>query len=263
MRWLSRNDSRIRKLIEILEQIYGCRQRRQGLDLTQVIVLTVLSQNTTDVNSRRGYFNLLKEHPPAAGVPEEIKDSGWDIRVVDSAKELPPPDWKSVRKSDQKSLESAIAPAGLQKSKAATIRAVLDWQDNLPEEPGRYLADLPEDEGIKCLTEIKGLGVKTAAVVLMETTEADVCPVDTHVNRICRRLKLVEYDGPSREKLFGELQPLIPSGEGYNLHHNLLSFGRTICKARDPRCGDCPIKQICWDRRVRKEGEELKLKFPG
>ena len=226
-------------------------------------MLTVLSQNTTDVNSRRAYFNLLKKHPPSTGVPEEIEESGWDIRVVDSAKELPPPDWQSVRESGQDSLERTIAPAGLQKSKAVTIREVLDWQDNLTTDPGRYLADLPVEKGIKSLTEIKGLGVKTAAVVLMETTEADVCPVDTHVNRICRRLKLVEYDGPSREKLFWELQPLIPSGEGYNLHHNLLSFGRTICKARDPRCGDCPIKQICWDRRVRREGEELKLKFPG
>ncbi len=261
-RWLQRNDSRLVEILERLEQDYGRREREPDLDLLQVLVLTVLSQNTTDQNSRRAYLNLLKEFPPPDIQPVKTNKLLDSFRVVDSARELPAPDWAQIVSVSPKKIQSIISPAGLQASKTETIMALLQRVIGKGEAiiEGR-LDQLSAGEAIDRLTEVKGIGVKTAAVALMETGRKDICPVDTHVARITRRLKLVDYEGKNREIIFRRLQPLIPEGKAYNLHHNLLSFGREICTARSPDCEGCAFAYLCWDLRCRRGGEELLLKF--
>ncbi len=264
--WQQRNDSRLKLVLDILRDSYGRPQRCEGLDFLQVLVLTILSQNTTDLNAHRAYVNLLTVYSDRA-LPEAIIGplESSDIRVVDLARRLPAPDWTRVFGTPEKELAGRLAPAGLQLSKARTVKALLAW---VRKTPGfdfltvkDYFRESSAEAAIAVLIEIKGIGVKTAGVALMETSGADICPVDTHVNRICRRLKLVEYTGSSRTKVFWELRSLIPEGRAYELHHNLLSLGRQLCKARNPRCGLCPVSNLCWDFRVNGQNEERVLRF--
>ncbi len=262
-RWLQRNDSRLQAVLKLVKNKFGVVRRQEGLDLLQVTVLTVLSQNTTDVNARQAYIGLLEEFSNSSEEDyEELQTT--DIRVVDLAFELGRPDWERLAASSAERLAEAIAPAGLQQAKSRTILALLKKMDQLAEnfsDLQEIFEEFSHRQALELLTSVDGIGLKTAGVVLMETTRADICPVDTHINRICRRLRLVSYQGPSRDKLFWELQPLIPAGEAYQLHHGLLSFGRRICTARNPSCSSCPAARICWDLRVDRGGEDLQLKF--
>ncbi|MFQ5896100.1 MAG: endonuclease III domain-containing protein, partial [Nitrospinota bacterium] len=139
----------------------------------------------------------------------------------------------------------AIRPGGLGKQKAGRIRAFLRWlKESRGELSLEFLRKKEPEEALKLLTPHKGVGVKTVYVMLMGAAGKDVFPVDVHIHRIARRLGLI---GPrtTPEKAHWELAPLVPKGKAYSLHLNLLAFGRTICTARNPRCGVCPFRSIC------------------
>lgn len=107
------------------------------------------------------------------------------------------------------------------------------------------------DEIIELLTTQKGIGIKTAAVVLAFSFDRDLCPVDTHVHRIARRLGWVD-EKATAEATFHAIRPLIPSGKAQTFHLNLLKFGRTRCTARNPTCGSCPLWHDCtWEGKTR------------
>jgi endonuclease-3 len=86
--------------------------------------------------------------------------------------------------------------------------------------------------------------VKTAACVLLFSLCRDVFPVDVHVHRLCRRLGLVASTA-SAEQTFLTVSPLVPRGRAYALHTNLIRFGRSICRPRDPKCLLCPLHEQC------------------
>lgn len=269
-RWLKRNDTRVERVVDLFEAHLGVPRRRGRRNALQVLILTVLSQNTNDTNALRAYERLMEAYPPdgddgdRTGLP---RDEAGDIdpvrlRMSQAADAFPSPDWEAVRRSDPDRLEEAISVCGLQSSKAKTIQRVLEW---LQEERGDYqleplIRDRSSTDAADVLAGVKGIGVKTAAVTLMESREADLCPVDTHVHRICQRLRLVPPTS-SRDVTFRKLQPLVPEGKGHSLHHNLLTFGRTICTARDPSCEECFLRRICHYYRNECGGEELPLKF--
>ncbi|MCA8939233.1 MAG: endonuclease III, partial [Planctomycetes bacterium] len=94
-----------------------------------------------------------------------------------------------------------------------------------------------------------GVGLKTITVTLLEAWGADLCPVDTHVHRVIQRLQCVDATS-SRDKTYHLLAAILPEGSGFALHHNLLTFGRTICKAKAPKCGECFLAKLCPSRGV-------------
>lgn len=270
-RWVQRNDTRIKKVMGLLEAHQGVPEPPSYRDGLQVLVVTILSQNTTDPNALQAYLNLLKKFPPRkeydrdpSKLPRD-EDGNVDpvaIRMSQAADALPPADWEAVKDASSDVVEDCISVCGLQQSKTATIQRALEW---VKEETGGFdLSKIVESRSpasaAKKLAEVKGIGVKTAAVTLMEAYQIDLCPVDTHVHRICQRLRLVE-PSQSRDKTFRELQPIIPEGEGYSLHHNLLTFGRTVCTAQNPSCEECYLQKICHYYRNEKNGEDLTVKF--
>lgn len=271
-RWIKRNDTRVERVVELLEANLGVPRHRGRRSALQVLILTILSQNTNDTNALRAYERLMEAFPPAQPDGEGDRDrlprdetgevDPVRLRMSQAADAFPSPDWEAVRRSDPDRLEEAISVCGLQSSKAGTIQRVLDW---LYDERGDYCLEplihghSPTD-ATRILAGVKGIGVKTAAVTLMESQEVDLCPVDTHVHRISQRLRLVPPVS-SRDGTFRKLQPLIPAGKGHSLHHNLLTFGRTICTARDPSCDDCFLSRICHYYRNEGGGEDLPLKF--
>lgn len=270
-RWVSRNDTRLEKVIALLEANLGVPEHPGKRKALQILVVTILSQNTTDPNALQAYENMLEEFPAQAstetgnhGLPRN-EDGSIDsvkLRMAQVADAMPTPDWRDVQEADSEVLEDCISVCGLQNSKAATIQRTLEWVDERAEDYSleAVIGDQDPYEAAQTLAEIKGIGVKTAAVTLMEADRMDVCPVDTHVHRICQRLRLVE-ETSSPTKTFRDLQPLLPTGKGHSFHHNLLTFGRTVCTARNPDCENCFLRRLCHYYRNEQGDEGMNLKF--
>lgn len=204
-----------------LEEAHGApgKPERDPLD---ELVLTILSQNTSDTNRDRAWRSLRDRYP----------------------------DWEAVRSAASGELEETIRTAGLASQKAATIRRVLD---GLAEERGRpdlsHLSSMGDEEALAYLTSFKGVGTKTAACVLCFALRRPVMPVDTHVHRVARRLGLAPLDG-GRERTHRALNESVPPDRRFALHVLLIRHGREVCSARRPRCSECVLEDVCPRRGV-------------
>jgi endonuclease-3 len=189
------------------------------------LVRTLLSQSTNDNNRDLAYDRLRSRFPT----------------------------WGEVMEAPRAAVADAIRPAGLGNQKSERLIDMLRW---IEAEFGSldlgFLHEMPVDEAFERFTRVKGIGVKTVAVVLMFACGRDVFPVDTHVHRIVRRLGLVP-DKSDAVKTFELMAPLVAPGKSYSLHMNLLRFGRTVCMARKPTCPECPLYDLCkWPEKPRK-----------
>jgi endonuclease-3 len=217
MRAESKRKKLTAEVARILERVQG-RPRWPGpSDPLDSLVKTLLSQNTNDNNRDLAYSRLRERFP----------------------------EWRDVLEARREDVADAIRPAGLGNQKSERLLAMLRWIES---EFGALkldaLHDMPTEEAFERFTAVKGIGVKTIAVVLMFACGRDVFPVDTHVHRIARRLGLVP-GAADAVKTFRLMAPLVPEGKSYSLHMNLLRFGRTVCTARSPRCGECPQYGLC------------------
>jgi endonuclease III len=245
---------RLLRVMDLLEANLGVPVWDGPKDALEVLVLTILSQNTTDPNALRAYQNLASALPasqPAAKRGALPRDAAGNVdkvklRLSNAADAVSPPDWARVAALPQKELANLIRAAGLPESKSAAILALLAW---LKGATGSYsldaaIAKLGTDGAVNALSALKGIGVKTVSVTLIEALGADLCPVDTHVHRIINRLGIVETKA-DRDRTFRRLNEMLPPGRAYALHHNLLTFGRTVCVARGPKCGECFLRRLC------------------
>lgn len=181
-----------------------------------VLAAIILSQNTSDKNSIRAYLRLRER---LGGVTPE-----------------------KVLSIPEEELVELIRPAGLPRGKA---RALREAARRLLERGGeRYLAEAPPEELRRFLLSIPGVGKKTADVFLSFYRKAPVFAVDTHALRIAKRWGLVGekagYDEASRALLefFG---PELAE----EAHRLIIALGRRYCRARSPRCRECPLRDIC------------------
>ena len=190
------------------------RVRPDGLD---ALMRTILSQNTNDENRDRAYDRMRARFP----------------------------DWNDVMAADAAQLKEAIRVAGLANTKAPNMQAFLRW---LKRDRGNlnldFLRCLSNQTAIARLIQHRGIGIKTAYIVLAFAYDRDLCAVDTHLYRILRRVGIVS-SRCGREKAHLELAPLIPEGQARIFHMNMVDFGKTVCTARNPSCGVCPISHLC------------------
>jgi|GEM_PF-242231 len=203
-----------------LRRFIGQRSRfGRGSSFIETLVATILSQNTSDVNSTRAYTELRSVYPT----------------------------WYDVANAPHHELARVIRSGGLADQKARTILGVLNQIHELHgdfEPP--HLDRTSDDELLRELTSMRGVGVKTAACVLMFSLGRDVCAVDTHIHRIANRLGIVHTS--NADKTFHDLRPLVPAGKGREFHVDLIRFGRQICKAQRPHCFECPLYDLCaWE----------------
>lgn len=201
----------------LLLEAYGHPDWRPDFAPMDELILTILSANTSDVNSGRAF--------------ERLKDTY--------------PDWHAVLAAPLDELTEVIRPAGLGPTKAPRVQAALR---RVLDERGAFdlsfLADLPVDEGLAWLTQLEGVGHKTASIVLLFCFGKPAFPVDTHVQRVTQRLGLAgPKDDPARIKALWEA--LAPPEWFYPLHLNLIRHGRQVCHARKPMCGVCPLQRLC------------------
>jgi endonuclease-3 len=150
-----------------------------------------------------------------------------------------------VRDAEIGEVKEAIQVAGLANHKGPAIVRALN---RITEERGKleldFLRDLTVEEAKAWLTEIKGVGPKTASIVLLFSLGMPAFPVDTHVHRVTRRLGLIEHS-VSRERAHEILESALPAETYYTFHLNLIRHGREVCEARNPRCQECDLWDVC------------------
>ena len=149
---------------------------------------------------------------------------------------------KEISKIPLKKLEKIIYSSGYYKNKSKTLKHVSN------ELIKKFNSKVPKTK--EELLSIKGIGPKTANIVLAFAYKQDVIPVDTHVHRISNRLGLVKTK--TAEKTEPELYKIIPKKYWNELNAILVQFGRDICLPISPWCSKCPIKKYCPKINVKK-----------
>lgn len=218
LRAVARLRGKTLRIARILEHHLGVpKQKRLLPPPLDMLIATILSQNTNDKNSFRAYAALRERFP----------------------------NWADVAAAPVKSVRQAIKVGGMASQKAVRIK------ETLAAVKRRYGAfDLSalrrksNEQVIEELTTLNGVGVKTASCVLLFSLGREVFPVDTHIHRICNRLGLVN-GAETPEKTYERMKPLVPNGRSYSLHTNLIRFGRAICRSANPRCNVCPLFDEC------------------
>ncbi len=244
---------RLLRVLDLLEANLGTPIWDGPKDALEVLVLTILSQNTNDNNALKAYQNLSRKFPAgqtrADTLPRDAQGNvdRVKLRLSNAATAVAPPEWERVAELSEKELAEVIRVAGLPGSKSASILAVLQWLRAFDFSLERVIESLGLNDAMAAMTRIKGVGVKTASVTMIEACGADLCPVDTHVHRILNKLGIVDTKA-ARDKTFDLLRTMLPAGRGYALHHNLLTLGRTLCTAKSPKCGECFLRKLCPSR---------------
>lgn len=200
-----------------LLNFFGAPQCRKPLSPLDELISTILSQNTNDTNRDRAYKILRTVFPT----------------------------WEQVRDASNQDIINAIRPAGLANQKGPRIQKILQ---QITDERGTlsldFLKDMPTDQALKWLIKFKGIGPKTAAIVLLFALDKPAFPVDTHIHRVTRRIGLTPTK-MSAEQAHAHLSKLFPAKDYQTVHLNLIRLGREICHARNPQCSRCPINDLC------------------
>ena len=220
---LAADRRRRRLLAEVVLERLGERYRHPAwagprVDTISELVLTILSQNTADVNSFRAFTALRERY------------ATWDDALAAPTDEL----------------EDVIRPGGLAFTKSRRLQHVLaevhdatrgSWDLG-------FLGTLPLEEARDWLTALPGIGRKTASIILLFGFGRPAMPVDTHVHRVATRLGMLPPRTPldrAHDLLEGVLQP----DEMYAFHVELIRHGRDTCRAPRPICGLCPLTDVC------------------
>jgi endonuclease-3 len=234
-----------------LAALYGRPRRDTRLDPVSELVLTILSQNTADVNSERAFEALRAAYPADGPVTvhrvtaadgTEAPPEGWGGRGLDAGSA---PDWDALEHAPLDELMDVIRPGGLAAQKAPRIQAALR---HIREATGGYelgfLAAMAPRAARDWLTQVPGIGKKTASIVLLFCFGLPLMPVDTHVERVSRRIGLVPPKaGPDEQhEVYWHL--LAPE-DVHAAHVLLIQHGRRTCDARKPACDRCPLAPRC------------------
>jgi endonuclease III len=218
------------KLLRALEKQYGPRPLRTWGRGVPVLVETILSQNTSNANSRAG-FRILR-------------------RTFKT--------WDAVADAPVQEVERAIRISGLSNTKAPRIQSILR---QIRRRHGRisleFLKRYPPQEALAYLRAFGGVGPKTANCTLLFAFGMPLFPVDTHIHRIAIRMGLIPPKATlerAHELLAGKIRP----AERYSLHVLLIQHGRKVCKPGRPRCEQCVLVRWCAYGRV-KRGANVKL----
>jgi endonuclease-3 len=196
---------------------YGYPTWRPHLSPVGELVSTILSQNTNDNNRDLAYENLREVYPT----------------------------WEGVRDAPRERIVELIKIAGLSNQKGPAIQNALKV---ISEQRGKieldFLRKKTSQEASQWLIQLKGVGPKTAAIVLLFSLNMPAFPVDTHVYRVTSRVGLLP-NKMTPEKAHSYLAEQFSPDQYYSAHLNLIRLGREVCNARQPLCETCPLNTIC------------------
>lgn len=200
-------------IMQALEPLYGWPQSMPSHDPLAELILTVLSQNTADTNSGRAFVQLMRRYPS----------------------------WDAIASAPLDQLVATIQTGGLAQQKAPRIQAILRAvAERSPDWDLSFLETMPLEEARAWLRSLPGVGPKTAACVLLFSLGRPALPVDTHVERVSKRLGLIPGKATA-DQAHDLLEALVDPVDYYPFHMLLIKHGRRICSARKPACERCPI----------------------
>jgi len=205
------------EVMERLAPVYGVPRHTPSGDAIAELVLTVLSQHTADTNSGRTFTQLLRAYPS----------------------------WQAIAEAPEGDVIATIRGGGLAQQKGPRIQGILRAVE--ARSPGwdlRFLEAGPLEEARTWLRSLPGVGPKTAACVLLFALGRPALPVDTHVERVSKRLGLIS-EKATAEQAHQLLEALVDSDDYYRFHMLLIKHGRRICAARKPLCERCPLEPDC------------------
>jgi endonuclease-3 len=207
---------RTREIVARLRRRFGPLEPPRRWDPLEELILTVLSQNTSDLNSERAFESMRRR---------------W-------------PTWEALSVAPETDLADAIRPGGLANTKAPRILAILH---RIQERDGSFdlswMRDADDATVTDYLLSLPGVGPKTAACVLAFSLGRDAIPVDTHVFRVAKRLGYIgdKTDAVAAHRV---LERAIPPKLRVPMHVGLIRLGREICKPGRPRCEQCPLQDL-------------------
>ena len=204
-----RKQERVKKILEALDEHYSV-QKKCWLDYEnawQLLIATILSAQCTDARVNIVTKDLFKKYP----------------------------DLQAFADADLKELEQDIHSTGFYHNKAKNIIGCA--QMLVTEYDGKIPSDINE------LVRLPGVGRKTANVIRGNIYDIPSIVVDTHVGRISRKLGLTDSEDP--EKVEHDLEKVLPRDHWILWNIQIIAHGRTICTARNPKCGECFLREYC------------------
>ncbi len=213
----SKKETHIREVIERLETTYGRPRRIARFDPMDELVSCIMSQHTSDANSFPAFTRLKEAFPH----------------------------WEDVVAAGPERLADVIRKAGLANQKSKNIVACLA---QIHEKLGEYslepLRKMPTLEARKWITQLPGVGPKTASIVLCFSMGRETIPVDTHIFRVSWRIGIIPEE-IGEVKAHDRLLKIVPPNLAFRYHTDLIQHGRVVCKAPLPQCGNCTITDLC------------------
>jgi endonuclease III len=207
----------VRYIIQNLERAYGVPENKRASDPLDMLIGVILSQATSDVNSRRTFAALKHRFPT----------------------------WAAALRARESTIAATIKAGGLANQKAKVIKSLLR---QIKTQHGTldlsFLHELTADEAVAYLSQFRGAGPKTVACTLLFACRKDVFPLDTHIFRVLRRVGLIPQKC-SDARAHEIMNAIVPPGKFYSFHVNLIRHGRKICRPREPLCTRCPIVEYC------------------
>lgn len=205
------------ELMTRLEGLYGRPEARPHGDPVGELVLTILSQNTADTNSGRAFTLLMRRYGS----------------------------WEEIAGAPVEDLVETIRPGGLAQQKAPRIKkALAAVGERSPDWDLDFLQGMELDQARAWLRNLPGVGPKTAACVLLFALGLPAMPVDTHVERVAKRLGLIP-EKMTADRAHEALEALVAPADFYRFHMLLIKHGRRTCIARRPACERCPLSPDC------------------
>ncbi len=214
-------------VMNLLGQEYGAFNWEPRCDPASELVYTILSQHTSDVNSKRAFDSLMGRFGSLEAVARASVDE----------------------------IEDAIRMGGLARVKAPRIKAILkEVKRDVGSFDLSFLSEMPLDEAKAWLKRLDGVGPKTAAIILCFALGMPAMPVDTHIFRVSKRLGFIG-EKVTADQAHDILEPLAPGGDVFAFHLYLINHGRKVCKALRPRCDECVLAWGCPSRtKLQKQG---------
>ncbi|MFQ6074677.1 MAG: endonuclease III domain-containing protein [Candidatus Bathyarchaeia archaeon] len=207
---------RMDEILERLERTFPVGWSPRRRDAFTTLIAVILSQNTTSKASTEAFERLQQR---------------FDIRP------------EVLASVDPEEIKPLIRSAGLHEMKS---RRIVYVSKTVMERFGGgldHVMKLPFHEARAALMGMEGIGPKTADVVLAFASGREILPIDTNIFRVANRIGLVR--GRDYEKTRTTLEGLIPPDKRLDAHLLLIRLGREFCRARNPRCGVCPINNLC------------------
>jgi endonuclease-3 len=207
----------VREIHRRLSKRFGPLDPPRRWDPVEELIYTVLSQNTSDVNSHRAFAALRERFPT----------------------------WEELARARPAQVASAIRPGGLSNTKAPRVLAILrEIGDRDGTMDLDWMHEASDKEVTEYLLSLPGVGPKTAACVLAFSLQRPALPVDTHVHRVAGRLGFLP-PGTSATAAHAIMEELVPPRLRVTMHVGMIRLGRQICRPGRPLCEKCPLVDLC------------------